>query len=87
MNGENMRVPIGYKFILGFIAVVAAAAFVPGIVDKFDLPEWLREPVSFLTAIVIGLLIGSFFTKSFTRRLNTLTEAARRISQGDLTAM
>ncbi|MCR4286423.1 MAG: methyl-accepting chemotaxis protein, partial [Deltaproteobacteria bacterium] len=87
MNGVNMRVPIGYKFILGFIAVVAAAAFAPGIVDKFDLPEWLREPVSFLTAIVIGLLIGSFFTKSFTRRLNNLTEAARRISEGDLTAM
>ncbi len=87
MNGVNMRVPIGYKFILGFIAVVAAAAFAPGIVDKFDLPEWLREPLSFLTAIVIGLLIGSFFTKSFTRRVNTLTEAARRISEGDLTAM
>lgn len=87
MNGVNMRVPIGYKFILGFIAVVAAAAFAPGIVDKFDLPEWLREPLSFLTAIVIGLLIGSFFTKSFTRRLNNLTEAARRISEGDLTAM
>ncbi len=66
MNGAHMRMPIGYKFILGFIAVVAAAAFAPGIVEKFDMPEWLREPLSFLTAIVIGLLIGSFFTKSFT---------------------
>jgi methyl-accepting chemotaxis protein len=54
----KVRVPIGYKFILGFIAVVAAAAFVPKLVAVTEVTEWLREPLSFLTAILIGLILG-----------------------------
>jgi len=81
----NIRIPIGYKFILGFIAVVAAAAFIPDIIDKFDVVEWLRQPLSFLAAIVIGLVLGSFFTKSFTRQFSLLTGLAQKISKGDLT--
>ncbi len=81
----NVKIPIGYKFILGFIAVVAAAAFIPGIIDKFDVVEWLRQPLSFLAAIVIGLVLGSFFTKSFTRQFSLLTGIAQKISKGDLT--
>ena len=61
------RVPIGYKFILGFIAVVAAVAFVPDIIDGTGVVEWLRQPLSFLTAIVIGLVLGSEFVR---KRLN-----------------
>jgi methyl-accepting chemotaxis protein len=81
----NLRIPIGYKFILGFIAVVAAAAFIPDIIDKFDVVEWLKQPLSFLAAIVIGLVLGSFFTKSFTRQFSALTGVAQKISKGDLT--
>lgn len=81
----DIKIPIGYKFILGFIAVVAAAAFVPGLIEELDVVEWLKQPLSFLTAIVIGLILGSFFTKSFTRHFNLLTSAAQRISRGDLT--
>jgi methyl-accepting chemotaxis protein len=81
----NIKVPIGYKFILGFIAVVAVAAFVPGFVEKIGVVEWMHQPVSLLTAIVIGLILGSFFTKSFTRRFNILTNAAFKMSRGDLT--
>ncbi len=81
----NLRIPIGYKFILGFIAVVAVAAFVPGFVEKLGVVEWLQQPLSLLTAIVIGLILGSFFTKSFTRRFNLLTNAAFKMSKGDLT--
>ncbi|MFQ5736704.1 MAG: methyl-accepting chemotaxis protein [Thermodesulfobacteriota bacterium] len=81
----NIKVPIGYKFILGFIAVVAAAAFVPGLVEKTDVAEWLKEPLSFLTAIVVGLIIGSIFTRSVTKNFNHLTNTAKKISRGDLT--
>ena len=81
----QIKVPIGNKFILGFIAVVAVAAFVPGLIEKSSVVEWARQPLSFLAAIVIGLILGSIFTRSFTRHFNNLSETARRISIGDLT--
>lgn len=80
----GLKIPIGYKFILGFIAVVAAAAFVPDLVEKTDVAEWLKQPLSFLTAILIGLILGSAFTRSFTKHFNILTDAAQKISRGDL---
>lgn len=79
-----MKIPIGYKFILGFIAVVAAAAFAPGLIEGMGVVEWLREPLSFLLAIVIGLILGTFFSKYFTRHFSILTNTAQRISKGDL---
>src|SRR3990172_3390309 len=81
----NIKVPVGYKFILGFIVVVAAAAFVPNLVEMLDVAEWLKQPLSFLVAILIGLILGSVFTRSFSRHINRLTSMAQRISKGDLT--
>lgn len=81
----NIKVPVGYKFILGFIVVVAAAAFVPSLVELLDVAEWLKQPLSFLVAILIGLILGSVFTRSFSRHINRLTSIAQRISKGDLT--
>lgn len=81
----NTKIPIGYKFIIGFIVVVAAAAFVPHLIDQIDVVEWLKQPLSFLTAIVIGLILGSVFARNFTRHFNLLTNMAQRISKGDLT--
>ncbi len=80
----DIKIPIGYKFILGFIAVVAAAAFVPDIIEKTDVPQWLEKPVSFLTAMLIGLILGSLFTKSFTKHFSRLSSVAQKISRGDL---
>jgi len=89
LNNERrdvtIRIPIGYKFILGFIAVVAAAAFVPGLVEKLAIAEWMKQPLSFLIAILIGLILGSFFIRKFTRDFNRITSVAGRISKGDLT--
>src|SRR3990170_790564 len=81
----NIKVPVGYKFILGFIAVVAAAAFVPSLVELLDVAEWMKQPLSFLIAILVGLILGSFFIRNFTRDFNRITSVARRISKGDLT--
>ncbi|MFQ5464733.1 MAG: methyl-accepting chemotaxis protein, partial [Thermodesulfobacteriota bacterium] len=78
------NIPIGYKFIFGFIAVVAAAAFVPDLIEKTAVVEWLRRPLSFLTAIVFGLILGSIFTRSLTKHFGRLRDMAQRMSGGDL---
>lgn len=80
----NIKIPIGYKFILGFIAVVAAAAFIPNIIEETNVPEWLKEPVGFLAAMLVGLILGSIFTRNFTKRFTYLTNTAQKISRGDL---
>ncbi len=81
----KLRVPIGYKFILGFILVVAVSAFVPDIINKTEIVEWMKEPVSFLVAILVGLVLGTIFSRSFTKNFSRLTFIASRISHGDLT--
>lgn len=81
----KLRVPIGYKFILGFILVVAVSAFVPDIIDKTEVVEWMKEPLSFLVAILVGLILGTVFSKTFTKNFSRLTFIASRISHGDLT--
>src|SRR3990172_5796152 len=77
----NIKVPVGYKFILGFIVVVAAAAFVPNLVEMLDVAEWLKQPLSFLVAILIGLILGSVFTRSFSRHINRLTGSEEHTSE------
>lgn len=81
----KIKIDIGYKFIFGFMAVVATAAIAPNLVDRIGMPEWLRGVVTFLTAIVIGLIFGSFFTRGFSRDFRELTKMADDISRGDLT--
>ncbi|MEK6531480.1 MAG: methyl-accepting chemotaxis protein, partial [Deltaproteobacteria bacterium] len=80
----NIRVPIGYKFIIGFIVIVAVAAFVPNLIDYTGVTEWLRMPLSFLVAIVIGLILGTVFTRGFTRRFGVIADVTSSISSGDL---
>src|SRR3972149_10369987 len=45
----------------------------------------MKQPLSFLIAILVGLILGSFFIRNFTRDFNRITSGARRISKGDLT--
>lgn len=79
-----MRITLGYKFIFGFLAVVASVAFVPGLVEGTAVPEWLKLPITVLTAMLIGLILGSIFTRSFTKRFANLTKITKQISLGDL---
>ncbi|HHD12017.1 MAG TPA: methyl-accepting chemotaxis protein [Deltaproteobacteria bacterium] len=79
-----MKVPIGYKFIFGFIAVVAVAAFAPDMVEKMGVVEWMRLPLGFLVAILIGLILGSVFTKRFTRDFSYLKKMTEKVSSGEL---
>ena len=79
------KIPIGYKFVVGFLLVVVTAAFAPRVVQVIDIVEWMKEPISFLMAILIGLILGSVFTRSFTRDFRQLTTIANDISNGNLT--
>lgn len=80
-----MKIQLGNKFILGFLIVVITAAFAPRIVAIMDVVEWMREPLSFLIAITIGLMLGAVFSKSLTKNFRQLTAIANEISGGDLT--
>jgi methyl-accepting chemotaxis protein len=79
-----MYIQIGYKFILGFLAVVASVAFIPALVKLLGYSPELTQILSYLVALTIGLILGSFFSKSFTKNILLLRGATEAISQGDL---
>lgn len=80
-----MRIPIGYKFILGFVVVVAAVAFAPSGVQLLGYSPESTKILTFAVALTIGLILGWIFSKTFTRNITTLNESAEAISRGDLT--
>lgn len=85
IGDDGMRIPIGYKFILGFVVVVAAVAFVPAGVNLLGYPPEITSVLTYVVALTIGLILGWFFSRRFTRDISLLTAAADSISHGDLT--
>lgn len=81
-----MYIQIGYKFILGFLAVVASVAFIPAWVKLLEYSPEATNLLSYLVALTIGLILGSFFSKSFTKNISLLRGATESISQGDLSS-
>ncbi|RMG91206.1 MAG: methyl-accepting chemotaxis protein [Candidatus Dadabacteria bacterium] len=79
-----MRIEMGYKFILGFILVIAAVVLVPYLVRFLDLPAWAQSLIPPLAAIAVGLAMGSAFTKGLTRHVGELRAATMGIAEGDL---
>ncbi len=80
-----MRIPIGYKFILGFVVVVGAVAFAPSGVQMLGYSPESTKVLTFAVALTIGLILGWVFSKTFTRNITRLNESAEAISRGDLT--
>ncbi|TFG90982.1 MAG: methyl-accepting chemotaxis protein, partial [Syntrophobacterales bacterium] len=80
-----MRIPIGYKFILGFVVVVAAVAFAPSGVQLLGYSPESTKLLTFAVALTIGLILGWIFSKTFTRNITRLNESTEAISRGDLT--
>ena len=79
-----MRVEITYKFIMGFIIVVASIVILNLLVPKLGIAEVWQQMVSTGGAILVGLVLGSLFSKAFTGNIRVLTAAAERMSNGDL---
>lgn len=80
-----MRVPIGYKFILGFVVVVAAVAFVPALIARLGYSPEITNILTYLVALTVGLILGWLFSRGFTRTIGVLTGSTEAISGGDLT--
>lgn len=80
-----MRIPIGYKFIIGFVVVVAAVAFSPQPVRMLGYSPEISSILGYVVALTIGLILGWLFSKGFTANIGRLTDSAESISRGDLT--
>lgn len=79
-----MRVPIGYKFILGCAVVVGAAGFTPKLVTDLGYSPEMTNVFSYVVAMTTGLILGWLFSRRFTKNISFLTASAESISQGDL---
>ena len=80
-----MRIPIGHKFIIGFVVVVAAVAFSPRLVGLLGYSAEISSILGYLVALTIGLILGWLFSKGFTANIGRLTDSAESIRRGDLT--
>ncbi|MCM2358096.1 MAG: methyl-accepting chemotaxis protein [Geobacteraceae bacterium] len=80
-----MYIPIGYKFILGFVVVVAAVAFFPFWVKLLGYSPEMANLLTYAMAMTCGLILGWIFSRSFTKNIANLTSSTEAISQGDLT--
>ncbi|MEI6206431.1 MAG: methyl-accepting chemotaxis protein [Desulfuromonadales bacterium] len=80
-----MRIPIGHKFIIGFIVVVAAVAFSPKLVVLLGYSAAVSSILGYIVAMTIGLILGWLFSRGFTANIGRLTDSAESISRGDLT--
>ncbi len=81
-----MRVEISYKFIVGFLVVVVSGVIVNLAVPYLQIPPEFQQFFSVACALVVGLIIGSIFSRAFTANIRRLTSAGERISRGDLSA-
>ncbi len=79
-----MRVEISYKFIVGFLIVIAAVVVVSLTVPYWPVPSWLRQPLTIGCALLVGLVVGALFSRAFAKNIRALTEAGDRLGQGDL---
>ncbi len=79
-----MRVEISYKFIVGFLAVVVSGVIVNLAVPYLQIPPEFQQTFSIACALVVGLIIGAFFSRVFAANIRRLTSAGDRISLGDL---
>lgn len=80
-----MRIPIGYKFIIGFIVVVAAAVFSPKLVAALGYSAEMSGLLAYVVAMTFGLVLGWLFSRGFSANISRLAESADAISRGDLT--
>jgi len=79
-----MRVEISYKFIMGFIIVVASIVVLNLLVPRFGIPAQWQQLVTVGLALLLGLFLGWLFSKVFTANIRSLREGAERLRNGDL---
>lgn len=83
-GSKTMRVEISYKFIMGFLIVIASVVVVSLTIPYLPILPWLQQPLTIGCALLVGLVIGSVFSRAFSRNIRKLTEAGDRLGRGDL---
>jgi len=79
-----MYIPIGYKFILGIVLVVAAVAFSPAMVIALGYSQEMTTIFAYAVALTTGLILGWLLTKGLSRNIGKITDSVEAISEGDL---
>ncbi|MEA3362584.1 MAG: methyl-accepting chemotaxis protein [Thermodesulfobacteriota bacterium] len=79
-----MRVEISYKFVVGFIIVVASVVLMNLLIPQMNIPEWTHQWITIIGALLVGLIFGWIFSKAFTANFKILNQGAERLSDGDL---
>jgi len=79
-----MYIPIGYKFILGIVVVVAAVAFSPAAVIALGYSQEMTTVLSYAVALTTGLILGWLLIKGVSRNISEITDTVEAISEGDL---
>ena len=72
------------KLILSFLALLLIVLVVVGVVNRISDDFFLAQAISAVLALIAGIIFGGMFSKSLVNRLNSLSNVAREISQGDL---
>ncbi len=79
-----MRAEISHKFIMGFIIVVGCIVTVNLVVPFTGIPEQWQQLFSVACAILVGLVLGLFFSRTFTANIRSLSDSAEYLAKGDL---
>jgi len=84
-----MKISIGNKIILAFLAVVFTVVVINGVatvaMKNIALREWVSAPLSAFSALLIGAILSLIISRNITRELRNLVVAARIMGDGDLT--
>ena len=78
------RTSIKNKLILSFLALLLIVMVVIGVVNRVATDFLLGQAISTALALAAGIIFGSMFSKSLVNRLDSLSDAAREVSRGDL---
>ena len=78
------RTSLKNKLILSFLVLLLIVMVVVGVVNRISNDFFLAQAISVALALIAGIIFGSMFSKSLVNRLNSLSNVAGEISQGDL---
>ncbi len=79
-----MRVEISYKFIMGFIIVVGSIVLLDAAVPSLGIPQEWQMLFTMACALLVGLVLGWFFSKKFTANIRLLRKSAENLGEGDI---
>ncbi len=79
-----MRVDISNKFKVGFLIVIASVVVVNLTIPSLGIVAEWQQFFAIASALVVGLVIGSVFSRAFASNIRRLKAAGERLGQGDL---